>query len=833
MTYIGIDLGTTNSVICSYDGENVRLLKSPEQHDVTPSALYIGRRGNKYVGARAYTDAVRNPDNAAVLFKRVMGTKTPIKLPGADITLTPEECSAEVLRTLFGYLPEEIRRNNDGGTVVTVPAAFNQVQKSATKTAAELAGLGEVQLIQEPVAAVMSVMRNRNTDGTFLIYDIGGGTLDVAIAESIAGRVSLLSHGGIEMCGGRDFDRTLYDNIVKPWLLDNFDLPDRFPSDPKYQRLFRMAQRAVELAKIELSQRELANVVLDETELSIQDLSGEDIYIDIEVDRERYNTLIASRVEDSVQATREAIQKAGLRPDDLEKIVFIGGPAQYKPLRDMVSSELAVSPSTEVNPMTAVAEGAAIFAESIDWGTKSRKRKSSVGKLNAGKDLGIELRYRTRTPETKTKLVIKLDSATPDGLEFQVDNTDTGWSSGRIQLEDGVNLTLTLSKPGENNFRLFVFNENGAVVPIPEDRIVVTRTAASIDAIPASHSIGLEVLADSYGSQSQLFLLIKEGEQLPMIGNVVVKSTETLKAGDDNSIVFKLWEGDIEDRPKDNRYIGSFRIDGIDIEDGVIPAGADLICKYAMQDSGKLNIDVEIPTFNCLISAGKDFYSPQDAMVDFHNQSTILQEKAQSCLEEVEFISEQVDDSRLETARDKLESVILSMETEREIDAEGAKENSDAIQEVKRNLSKVRKDHRQEIRQLELDRVVDSFDRVARSHGSKAEVLSFDNLVETTRRVVETNTGKFENFIEELRSRLFAILYRQDDFIIAKYRRMTENSFMYFDEDEYESLVIQGNNALSEGDIDELREIIYKLYRIRIDSFGDDNETKDVNIIRG
>ena len=104
----------------------------------------------------------------------------------------------------------------DIGTVITVPAAFDQMQKEATMEAATLAGIGKVALMQEPVAAVMSAMRSRNTDGMFLIYDLGGGTLDIAIAESIGGRVNLLEHGGIAMCGGRDFDRVLVDNARPP-----------------------------------------------------------------------------------------------------------------------------------------------------------------------------------------------------------------------------------------------------------------------------------------------------------------------------------------------------------------------------------------------------------------------------------------------------------------------------------------------------------------------------------------------------------------------------------------------------------------------------------------
>ena len=239
--YVGIDLGTTNSAICSYDGEETRIWKSPEQNDVTPSAIYIDRRGNKYVGKRAHDSALYSPDNAAMLFKRHMGTDTPIRLSAVDVSMTPEECSSEILRVLFGYLPEELRNDSDVGTVITVPAAFDQMKKNATRYAAELAGIGRVAQMQEPVAAVMSVVKARKADGIFVIYDLGGGTLDIAVAENLGGRINLLAHGGIAMCGGRDFDRQLVDNVIKPWLFENFDLPNDLSAIPNYEGLIRLA----------------------------------------------------------------------------------------------------------------------------------------------------------------------------------------------------------------------------------------------------------------------------------------------------------------------------------------------------------------------------------------------------------------------------------------------------------------------------------------------------------------------------------------------------------------------------------------------------------------
>ena len=192
---------------------------------------------------------------------------------------------AEVLRTLYGYLPDEVRKGTSTASVITVPAAFNQMQKDSTLSAASAAGVGLIALMQEPVAAVMSVMRLRKSDGVFVVYDLGGGTLDIAIAESISGRVSLLAHGGIAMCGGRDFDRMIFDNVIKPWLFQNFDLPQDFNANPQFKSLVQMATWAAEKAKIELSQREESVISLPENELGIRDSSGREMYVDITLSR--------------------------------------------------------------------------------------------------------------------------------------------------------------------------------------------------------------------------------------------------------------------------------------------------------------------------------------------------------------------------------------------------------------------------------------------------------------------------------------------------------------------------------------------------------------------
>ena len=522
MNYVGIDLGTTNSVICSYDGENVHLYKSAEQNDVTPSAIFIDRRGNKYLGQRAYESAARNPDNAAVKFKRMMGTSTPMVLKAVGKSLTPEECSAEVLKLCFSYLPENVRNDPETATVITVPAAFNQMQKDATMSAAEMAGLGKVALMQEPVAAVMSVMRQRKGDGIFLVYDLGGGTLDIAIAESISGRVSLLAHGGIAMCGGTDFDRVILDNVVKPWLLEHFHLPGDFTADTNYKPLLRLALWATEKAKIELSGKEGATISLPETDIGFRDGSSEEIYLDIPLSRQQLDALIAPMIEETVRAARETLEKAGQDPNDVNRIVFVGGPTNYKPLRDKVSMELGIAASTEVNPMTAVAEGAAVFAESIDWSSQSRGRKSARGEISAGGgSLHLSFSYIARTPDTKTKVRAKLEGSAAQGVEFQIDSPDTGWSSGHLALQDGVTVDLLLAMPGENVFKVFVFDATGGPIALSQDRIVIMRTAATVDAIPASHSIAIAARRKIGGPVVPVYLIgsswKRVGDRRPVI----------------------------------------------------------------------------------------------------------------------------------------------------------------------------------------------------------------------------------------------------------------------------------------------------------------------------
>ena len=829
--YVGIDLGTTNSAICSYDGEDVRIWKSPEQNDVTPSVIYIDRRGNKYVGKRAYDAAPNSPDNAAMLFKRLMGTSTPVKMTAVDLTKSPEECSAEVLKVLFGYLPEEVRNDPETGTVITVPAAFNQMQKDATMQAAELAGIGKVALMQEPVAAVMSVMRTRKTDGIFVIYDLGGGTLDVAIAESLGGRVNLLAHGGIAMCGGRDWDRTLVDNVVKPWLFDNFELPENLSSNPNYKSLMRLAVWATERAKIELSSREDSVISLSETEARVRDQAGAEVYLDIPLERTTLDDLIESRIVESIEAARETLSKAGLTAQDVERVVFIGGPTNYKPLRDKVSFELGIPGSAEVNPMTAVAEGAALFAESIDWSSKNRGRKSNRGKLSSSGNLDVSFNYIARTPDTRGKIVVQVGGIALAGAEFQIDSLDTGWTSGRMPLVNGSAMDVTLGKNGQNVFKVFVFDAAGGPLTLEQDKIVITRTAATVDAIPASYSIGIEVL-DKLGGRPVLEWLVRAGDQLPKKGSLTLKTVESLKAGAVGSINFKLWEGEIEDPITDNRFIGMLKVSGSDFHDGVIPAGADLHCNYEVLDSGNIVLEVSIPSIRGTFdSAGHNFYSRQGAGLDFTTAAGRVVEEGEKTLQRLEEINEVVDDPKLQQARDKLQNA-ADLDPD-EAETEKSQEAMEKVLEARRLLAQVKWENLKEIRQLDLDSVRGFFDQHIREFARPSEQSAFDNLAKTAQREIDRNDKGFDSHLNALKAKNFEILWRQDWFVIDRFKHMISTPYNFADRQRYDELVATGVQLLKADDIDRLRQVVGQLWLFQIDTGSDTEMLDEANIIRG
>lgn len=815
--YVGIDLGTTNSAISTFDGEHVRVWKSKkDQNDVTPSAIYIDKHGKRFYGKTAYQKAAQQPERCAILFKRFMGTST--KLQVADTEMTPEECSAEILRELYRNLPEEIRASEETATVITVPAEFNQMQKTATVDAAKAAGFSSVALMQEPVAAVMSVMRQNRKDGTFLIYDLGGGTLDIAIASSRAGKVNLLANGGISVCGGRDFDRIVMREVVEPWLAEHYELPKDWKLSKKYLKLYRMATYLAEQAKLELSSEDEVAI---EGETGAMDEAGEEVYLDIPLTRAQFDACIAELVEKSIEAARETIEKTGLAPDAFDRIVFIGGPTNYKPLRDKVIAALGIEGSIEVNPMTAVSEGASMFAESIDWSTDEHARKSARGEMKSAAELGLAFRYEARTTDPRARIALTLQHPAP-GYTFEIVSADTGWSSGLSDLVDHAMVRVPLTKRGDNHFVVHVLDDSSRDVPLEEKDIVISYTLASVGAILASHSIGVEVRESAQGGGAKLDYLVREGDTLPAKGQRTYRATEEIAAGSMNSLNFKLWEGELGDSPEDNRFIGYMKIDGTDFQFGRIRTGAEIICNYTVNDSGSIDLEIEVPSIDEMFN-GKNFYSRQEAQLDLDDAIARLHHDGKKLLERVRDFAKKLgtsDDASLQEAGETASAAIDAEKGKTE--REDVQQLAESVLSAKKTLVKLRRQNLTKIRQREYDWLLGFCEEEVLPEAQENDKAHMKKLFETAKNVMDRNDSSFENVLSAIRGLNYDIKIRSPKFVVQWFAWKIEDPANYIDRQKFEQLKALGMKAVDEEDVDTLRSVCDRLSAIAIDRNADD-----------
>ena len=345
---IGIDLGTTNSVVSVMEGGEPTVITNPEGSRITPSVVGFTKDGQRLVGQLAKRQAVSNPDRTISSIKRHMGDPNyKVTIDGKDYT--PQEISAMILQKLKGdaeaYLGET-------GTqaVITVPAYFNDSQRQATKDAGKIAGLDVLRIVNEPTAAALAYGLDKDKDETILVFDLGGGTFDVSILELSEGTFEVQATNGDTHLGGDDFDQKIIDWMVGEFKQENgIDLSqDKMAA----QRL----KEAAEKAKIELSSMTQTNINLP---FITADASGPK-HLDLTLTRAKFNELTSDLVERTMGPTRKAMADADLTADDIDKIILVGGSSRIPAVQDAIRNILHKEPSKGVNPDECVSVGAAI-----------------------------------------------------------------------------------------------------------------------------------------------------------------------------------------------------------------------------------------------------------------------------------------------------------------------------------------------------------------------------------------------------------------------------------------------------------------------------------------
>lgn len=825
--YLGIDLGTSNSAIVGNESSTLRLFKTSDGRDVLPSVIYIDRRGNKFIGTKAHDQASLAPENVAQGFKRLMGTSTPFHFAGSDTQMSPEEASAEVLRTLVSQARAEAGDMTIKGAVITVPAAFNQMQSEATIRAAAAAGLTAVGLLQEPVAAALSSLEvATNKDGIFLVYDLGGGTFDVALVQSSRGAVTILAHEGVNMLGGRDFDRSIVNSIIRPWLLENYDLPDDFQKDSKFRRLIRLASVKAEEAKIELSTRDSAQIFVAEEEARIEDQSGQEIFIDVPLDRAQLEELTRDRIDESIELCRKILLDNNYSHDDIDRLVFIGGPSKMPSIRDRVPRELGISPDLRTDPMTAVARGAAIFAESRNWdesGSSVRKATRGSKKTKSAIGVAYDFEARTTADEARIRVSAKGDST---GFRVAASNEDM-WESGQMDLTQSLTLKVPLARKGPNRIQVVVHDGHGTRVADACAELVITKIDASAAGIPATQTIAVKTRrGDGHFAQNELVPLFEKGATLPASGRKPFRASETLRADSPGHLDIEIFEkthGVPE--PELNLFIGSYRVTSDMLEsDAVVRKGDEVVVHWTVDDNMLLACSVELPALGIKLDNHR-FYVPSLGHKNYEGEMGLL--LASNALgeaqEDVNVLADALEGkagTQIAALRRRIDRQLSELAKGDDPDARRSVEEE--ARHIRQEVSRLKHDaaYRKQVLAADLDRATDLFAELVED-ADQDTINRLKQLTATAERsLADDDLETVERAVEDLRVLVGTAIRRQPVYILAAFDRAAGERFLAIDTALHDRIVREGQEAAKQGDLGAVNAATFALYQNRAEADG-------------
>ncbi len=473
----GIDLGTTNSAIARMEAGDAVILKSDDnQMDTTPSCVSFLKNKSMFVGQNARNTSDRETvaafkqrnkarQNSFLEFKRTMGTDHQYPSSFMDGSYSSEDLSAEVLKKLRGYVRDE----GVDSVVITVPAMFRQNQLDATQRAAELAGFKYCELLQEPIAASIAYgIKASQADGHWLVFDFGGGTFDAALMHVDEGIMKVVDTEGDNHLGGKNLDTTLVDELFFPAVRAQADLDDELGDPEKVALLQGALKRYAEEAKIALSSRPSWSGFIEDLG---EDTSGEEIQLDVKISLPDYERVCGPIFQKAVEICLDLLKRNGLKGSDLASVILVGGPTFSQTLRRMLTEQVTPRIDTSIDPMTAVARGAALFASTRTVPTDLQKRDTAKAQLT--------LKYPETTVEATENLGIRVDrskssTSLPGELYVEVIRSDKAWSSGRVFLDgDADIIEVSLNEGKANQFDVKLSGKDGTQIPCEPNTITV------------------------------------------------------------------------------------------------------------------------------------------------------------------------------------------------------------------------------------------------------------------------------------------------------------------------------------------------------------------------
>ena len=576
--HVGIDLGTSNSAIALFDGETASVVANASGETLTPSVVRIDARGARTVGRRAVRGLDGDPANTRGEWKRLMGTAERLPFEASGAALLPEELSAEVIGSLLadardaaGFKPR--------AAVISTPALFELPQNHATARAGRLAGLEEVVLIQEPIASAIAAgwRAGQEGSGSWLVFDLGGGTLDVSLLETTDGRLRVLDHAGDNFLGGKDMDGALVE-----WALAELGRrrhPDARAdqASPRGRRLLARLRSACEQAKIELSRAERAAIALSDPGVEV---GGADI--DIEIARAELDAIVAPFIARSLTAVQGLLARNQHAPGDVARVVLVGGPTLMPALRARIGELFGGRIATGVDPMTIVARGAALYAASVGLDATPAARAPAP---TAG--LALRIEHPSVTADVEPFVVGRClgDPARPDRV--RIEREDGAWTGAdaKLSAEGSFVIQVRLERGRRNTFRVRAFDRGGGEVAVSTPGFAIVH-GVSIGDPPLARAIGIARADDS------THVYFAKGTPLPARRTFAHHTARPIAAGSgDDALAVPIVQGESY-RAHRNRLIGMLHLRGLD---RALPAGSRIEVTLELDRSGQLATRADVP----------------------------------------------------------------------------------------------------------------------------------------------------------------------------------------------------------------------------------------------
>ena len=728
----GIDLGTTNSCLAIPDNDHGFEIidNTADRMSVTPSAVLINGKGRMLIGQRAYNS--QKVEDLAIQFKRQMGLSKKIPFASAGVEKTPEELSSEILKQLRSDAETRLNRTVEN-VVITVPAAFKTLQSEATNKAGRLAGFKNIILLQEPIAAAVAYgAKPDSKDKHWMVYDYGGGTLDVAIISTLDNRLTVENSEGDNYFGGSDIDRILFREVVlKKLKAAGYHVDELFDeSTSSGKSMARKIQLDCESCKIELSTKNSAILEV----FDIDDDNGEPIEFECEITRTELETLISDTIERSIVIAKKALAGAGIRAEQLDKILLVGGSTFIPLVRQRLAEEFGVELDSSLNPMTVVAAGAAIYAS-----TSVIDVEEDV-ELTGANNAVISLTFDPISSEEMVNVIGKVTNIEDVNIAkvkvdcaLSRDFSGVCWTSGWMDLLDPTSgifdIDVLLQKGVLNHFRVSACDRQGTEIVIenPFFDIKHNETVLKMSAPPATMSIGVQI-RDPKTGYDVLYHVIKKNSPLPAQDDRIFKLSRDIDPMRDDCITIKIWEGENTQNPEANFPAGAITVRSSAM-DRMIPKGTEVELTIIADENRNIRVSGYIPDF--------DFIIPEEtlraeARVDLEERMDTVDTKIKQSEVSIQLLKDQgVDVSGLER---ELEDVKAGFnDAYGKVDSDEAAVNSyvDRFYDVESRIIREERRHQQEKANTKNDDTVKQAREQVQSYGDENAKSAWADLEES------------------------------------------------------------------------------------------------------